>query len=850
MYFTTRPNTVFILVGPSMSGKTTFAKALLNALHRSAKARGINFQTSHLNSDEIRHNLLGEDYGNELLTDRHSPAMLEVSKQAFEVLMAQYKAVISYPVNHDFIVVDTTGLDEQFRDNIREAGLAQGYNVELITFEYSKAEALRNVDKRYHEGILWQLERMKKKVLPNLKSRLYTNRTRIQERSLTKWNNLVVSVENIDILSKCLLHLPKDRTLAVIGDMHEHVQGGLALVDILETKYKDAQIVWIGDYLDKGNQTAITLQFMRERAAQGDIFVEGNHESYVARRLRKEIEPNPEVEEKYITSLKVLGAEENQELRDIFFDLYDNHTVPFLKVTVTDGRTMFLTHAPCEEVHLGKLTFNARRAQRNLNKNYRRPEADPREQYQFIFDEANPIHPLHVFGHIAHSSNYLNFRNKIFLDTGAVYGNRLTALVYSNNEYKFESVPTIRLDLTDKQLPEDAATPIKVAKEFNLHDYDLDEKDFRFLANFVKNGARFISGTMTPAPKTETQLESLEAALDYYAVRGVDQVILEPKYMGSRAQLYLFKGEPEKCFMTSRNGYKIFPDRVPGLDELIKKEYDKYMILNAKEEVTWDAILILDGELLPWSALGSDLIDKQFTGYQALVENELSILQGDSWFQELEFGELELDGKERSFKVKPDMKNLMCELSKFKEALSHYSAPVGDDPDLLQKPLEFRAFSVLMMDGVELVRCNQSEIFATINDDPTHIVFLEQLLGEDRDKEIGLAYDFYDRLTVDKHMEGVVVKPLEYTTELDEKSVLPYMKVRNEEYLRLVYGYDYHNRYEKLRNGKNIKNKARLSMTEWRLGVAMLTAQPNYLKENVIKMIASMKEEKTLDPRL
>jgi hypothetical protein len=39
-------------------------------------------------------------------------------------------------------------------------------------------------------------------------------------------------------------------------------------------------------------------------------------------------------------------------------------------------------------------------------------------------------------------------------------------------------------------------------------------------------------------------------------------------------------------------------------------------------------------------------------------------------------------------------------------------------------------------------------------------------------------------------------------------------------------------------------------MTEWRLGVAMLTAQPNYLKENVIKMIASMKEEKTLDPRL
>jgi predicted kinase len=842
MYFTTRPNTVFLLVGPSMSGKSTFAQALVKAIDRSANARGFNFQSTILSSDANRQWLLGSD------TDRHAPAMLEVSRQAFEMLMAQYKAAISYPVNHDFVIVDTTGMDEKFRDDIRELGQAQGYNVELITFEYSKAEALRGVAPRYHDGIKWQLDKMKKKVLPNLKARFYTKRTRIQERSPTKWTDLVLSIENIDVLAKCLIHLNEEDTLCVIGDMHEHVKAGMALTDMLDTEFKDAQIVWIGDYLDKGMQTADTLRFMQERVAQGDILVEGNHESYVVRRLRGEIEPNPEVEAKYITSLAVL--QQDEELRKIFFKLYDEHTIPFLKVTVTDGRTMYVTHAPCEEVHLGKLSPFARRAQRNLNRNYAKPEADRRESYQFIFDEASPIHPIHVFGHIDHTSSHLSYKNKVFLDTGAVYGNKLTALVYKEGVYDFRAVPCDRLDQTDRGPNPDATTPIKIEKEFSIRDYDLDDKDIRFLNNFTKNGARYISGTMTPAPKTETQLESLEAALDYYAMRGVESVIMEPKYMGSRAQLYLYRHAPEQSFMTSRNGYKIFPDRVPGLTELIQKEHDKYVKLAVDGQLVWDGTLIIDGELLPWSALGKDLIDRQFTGYGALVEHELCTLHGDPWFQELEFSELELEGKERFFKTKSDTKMQLGELKKFKEALVNYTADVGTDVNKNEQPLQFKAFSILLMDGFDMTGVDQAGVFDIINDDPVHIVYLEQLSGEGRDKELAFAYDFYDDLTIGKKMEGVVVKPLEYTAEMNDKSILPYMKVRNEEYLRLIYGYDYKNRYEKLRQQKNIGGKAKLSMTEYRLGKAMLTAEPNRLKENVVKMIASMKEEKTLDPRL
>lgn len=839
MYFTTRPNTVFLLVGPSMSGKSTFARALMRAVNRAAEARSFRFQTTILSSDEIRYDLLGRN------DDRHAPSMLEMSKQAFDILMARYKALISYPVNHDFVVVDTTGMNEVFRDEIREAGLAQGYAVELITFEYDKAEALRNVPPRYHDAIKWQLDAMKKKVLPNLKASKYTKRTRIQEKSPTKWSDMVVSVENIDTLSNCLLYLAKDESVAIIGDVHEHSLGANAIISKLYD-YKPKYTVWVGDYLDKGHNTEFILRFMLSRTIAGDIFVEGNHESYVARRLRGEIEPNPEIEEKYITSLALL--QEREDLRKIFFEIYDNFTVPFLKITAQDGRTVFVTHAPCQEVHLGKLTAFARRAQRNLHRESKykaKPGEviDQRVDYEFIFDEANPIHPLHVFGHIAHSSTRLNYKNKIFLDTGAVYGNKLTAFVYKNNNYEFVSVATERQDTTEQTLNADATSPIKVVKEFDIREYDLDERDFRFLNNFIKNEAKYISGTMVPAPKTETELESLEAALDYYAVRNVEQVILEPKYMGSRSQLYLFKGAPEKSFMTSRNGYKIYADRVPGLQELMDKEYEKYFNSVGDDGLICKESLILDGELLPWSALGKDLIDRQFTAYEVLVAHELNTLENDEWFAKLEFDDLtELKGKERFFRSKPDVHAKQGDLSKFRVALSHYSQAATK--------LEFRAFSVLSVDGKDWMDKDQSSVFAAINDDTYMTLFTEDLLGEDREDALILPRKFYSELTTDRNMEGVVVKPLVYTKEMEERGVLPYMKVRNEEYLRLVYGYDYHSRYEKLRQQKNIVGKSKLSMTEYRLGRAMLTAEPNKLKEAVVKMIASIKDEKKLDPRL
>jgi hypothetical protein len=103
--------------------------------------------------------------------------------------------------------------------------------------------------------------------------------------------------------------------------------------------------------------------------------------------------------------------------------------------------------------------------------------------------------------------------------------------------------------------------------------------------------------------------------------------------------------------------------------------------------------------------------------------------------------------------------------------------------------------------------------------------------------------------TEDEKMEGVVIKPL--GLDLSKPLEIPeYMKVRNERYLTLIYGYDYKRRYDRMVATKNISNKVRISITESNLGRKMLAATDDERPEFIVKMITQLNQEKELDPRL
>jgi predicted kinase len=856
------PHTIFLLCGPTHSGKSTFAEDLMHLADYAVLTSKI------ISSDTIRRKLLSlsnvSSYGGYGKDSRYSDGMGAVSKQAFDMLMTELKVLVSYPISTEIIVVDTTGMDENFRKEVKKIGNNCGYKVVLVTFEYkSRSDYLPGKDVSEEARFIIQKSVMKfrSKVLPAIPVRDFDGRLRIKSKlsfgwdlhggedgDVDLWDENASSVkakekqelfhgctdlgyENEAVVKGSWLEAAAEQeerlrsgppVYAVIGDSHECTEELKTLIDKLETEIPFVRIVHIGDYLDKGGDTVGMIEYMYDRLGKGDIIVQGNHEAYVVRKLRGEISStmDPELEKDYFSSLQVLndGSRLANDLKEKLFTIFDS-SKPFAILCDYDekgGVYVIVTHAPCSNKFLGKVHDEALRNQRNYRVEDR--SKPTLEELAWMYKEADFSHPIHIFGHIAHKvtdkAKGIRYKNKVFLDTGAVHGGGLTAAIVTGGRIKtYISVPS--KERFKSELPENLGHGPINTKVFNIYDYDLDPRDLRLLDQVMDNGIKYISGTMAPAPSGGDKLEPLSGALDWYKKLGVKSVVLQPKYMGSRCQMYLFKEGPEKTFATSRAGWII--KGVQGKDEEGYKAFLSSVWETHKKSIETLGDLILDGELLPWHALGAGLIDKNFTPYGSLVNSQLETLSGDEGFKAL-----------TGFKEVFNLEEKKDHLNRFNHALGLYASP--GEP-------EFKAFNILKPSLVE----SHLGRFMAINPDECRVVYLEN------ENALEEAQIFFDKLTVGQGFEGVVVKPM-----FEGDCELPYLKVRSEEYLRLVYGYDYLDpkRYSRLVRQKNISGKVRLSIQEHKLASAMLTSEGDAKKEIVVKLIGSMKEEQGLDPRL
>jgi len=807
-------HTVYVLCGPTFCGKSTFAKRLQSAL-------STNGACQILSSDAFRQQLLGNLWVDAYNIHHHDPRMSEMSREEFNLLYTQYKSLLAFPVVCPYVIVDTTGMNEKFRQDMVKIAKDAQYKVVLVTFEYrNTSEYYRYVDEADRRIAGFSVDRFRRKVLPELKARDFDARVRIRDRDFE-----LVLVETEP--SGFHFIQGEQEVVCVIGDTHESVK---ALTELLEKVRGQVNctsritFVHVGDYLDKGGNTIemVNLMFQLVTTAEPDrpadrhILVSGNHENYVYKRLKGQLPENKALESAYFTSVEALTADPRVATK--FFTLWEHYTFPFVQIIGEGQRTLYVTHAPCQEKYLGKTDDFSMRQQRNL---YRKDfNEDSRKSYEWLFQEANYSRPVHVFGHVAHANPTLEFKNKIFLDTGAVYGNQLTAMLWQHNRYEFVQVKPEALCATDREdgLSKVANVMEREEKPFNIQDYDLEPEDLRFLNGAMRNGVKYISGTMAPAPSTATDLESLDSAFDYMRRHGVVEVVLQPKYMGSRCQFYLYSDPEKKSFAVSRNGYVI--RHVEALHKELERWKTKVKGIAPDD---WSEV-ILDGELLPWSALGKGLIDDHFHSYASLVKDELNTLAGDADFLKL------------GLETTETLEKKLGQLKVFNETVSLY------DGETTEETLEFRPFDVLSIDGPELANLGPHMAFLTVSDDEPLLVALED------EAQVEKARAYYANLTVEHGMEGVVVKPTGWKAE--GHTAPPYMKVRNPRYLTLVYGYDYEDRIERLCAQKNISGKVRTSIAEHKLAMQMLTASEDGRKECIVKMIGELKREKTLDPRL
>lgn len=418
-------------------------------------------------------------------------------------------------------------------------------------------------------------------------------------------------------------------------------------------------------------------------------------------------------------------------------------------------------------------------------------------------------------------------------------------------------------------------------KKKKISDFEQDVMAKR-IYHLIKDKVNFISGTVAPAPSSKNtdylNIEDLKIGLTLLLEAYSDNLTLsvQPKYMGSRCNIYLFNAQPDKSYSVSRNGYVISCSRINMIPiyEKLQTQLDEWMELNSIQMV------ILDGELLPWSALGKGLIENDFLPVRAGLESEIECSEKynfDFHYEQMvknlnqlipgkEFGRMEkqvamekIPAQYPTYQAYWSSRMLHQNTNTIKQLSSIYS----DQLDLyaVDKELDYKPFGILKIiykDGTESIplldrTISQSEMYRIVSSGLKSDEQLVVTLNKDNfDESYNQIKMWFDTKTGNEGFEGIILKP-----DFVEKDKIPLMKVRNQDYLTIIYGYDYklESNYRNLVNKKTTRYKIAQSIKEFKLGLNLLTMKYTNLdsdeyKSRLENFILCELDGANLDPRL
>lgn len=485
-----------------------------------------------------------------------------------------------------------------------------------------------------------------------------------------------------------------------------------------------------------------------------------------------------------------------------------------------------------------------------------------------------------VYGHTpVPEAQWLN--RTIDIDTGCVFGGKLTALRYPEEEI---------VSVKAKQIYCEPIRPLHFNESVQHLDaqqaYDdvLDIKDVigkRIVQTRLKSNitireensiaalevmSRFainpkwliyLPPTMSPC-ETSTLPEFLEypvQALNYYKKRGVKTVICEEKHMGSRVVLVICKDEAAafKRFGVENEGIGVCYTRT-GRNFFNDAEIEKVFLSRVNQCLTnahfWDKFhtdwVCFDAELMPWSAKAQALIKEQYASVGAAASGALPVVE-----------------KALQMAVDRGIKDALPSLEKFSQknkaiekyvhAYQNYCWPVTSIDDYKLAP-----FHILATEGQVHFDKNHQWHMKTIQeiskgDDQLFMATPHKILDLTDSKSFEEAVQWWLDLTQNGG-EGMVVKPYDFITYGTERVLQPAVKCRGKEYLRIIYGpeYDAPENLERLKN-RSLSRKRSLAIREFALGLESLERfvkkEPlRRIHESVFGVLALESED--VDPRL
>jgi len=666
----------------------------------------------------------------------------------------------------------------------------------------------------------------------------------------------------------------------VIGDVHGCFDELTALLAALGyavdghgvTPPLGRKAVFLGDLVDRGPKTPDVLKLVMGMVAAGTaLCVPGNHDVKLLRKLRgKDVQITHGLAE----TLAQMGVEPPEFSAEVkaFLDGLVSHYL-------LDGGRLVVAHAGMKAEMQGRGSGQVREfalygETTGETDEFGLPVRYPwAEGYRGTADV--------VYGHTPiPAPEWLN--HTLNIDTGCVFGGRLTALRYPERE--LVSVPALATYAEPARpfLPAEESAPALTAQQ--QHDDVLDIEDVlgkrlvgtRLHGNVTireENGiaalevmSRFAADpkwliylppTMSPSETTKEAglLEHPAEAFAYYRAQGVPTVVCEEKHMGSRAVVTVCRdrGAARARFGVEGGGIGVCVTRTGRrfFDDVdLEREFLSTVRAAMDGSGLWDELatdwVCLDCELMPWSAKAQELLRQQYAAVGAAMAAALppAVAALESAAGRAEGVGPLLD----KYRARQTM------AGQFVAAYRRYCWPVSGLSDLRLAP-----FHVLASEGAA----------HTDRDHLWHMATLARLCAADATglllatphktihvtdaDSVASGVSWWEELT-DRGGEGMVVKPLDFVARGGHGLAQPAVKCRGREYLRIIYGPEYTapENLERLR-ARGLSGKRSLALREFALGIEGLERfvrrEPlRRVHECVFAVLAL--ESEPVDPRL
>ena len=661
-----------------------------------------------------------------------------------------------------------------------------------------------------------------------------------------------------------------------IGDIHgcrselETLLGelGYAIERDAEGRPTDAahpegrKVVYLGDLVDRGPDTPGVLRLAMGMVRNGHaLAVPGNHESKLVRALRgKKVQTSHGLAE----SLTQLAAEEPEFRREVeqFADGLVSHLV-------LDDGNLVVAHAGLIEAYQGRASGRVRSFALYGD------TTGETDEYglpvRFPWAENYRGRAMVLYGHTPTlEPEWVN--NTMCLDTGCVFGGKLTALRYPERE--IVSVPAERVWYEPvKPLAAAAAAPIAERAAGVLSIDDVLGKHIVETRTHGRVGVReeyaagalevmsrwaidprwllYLPPTMSP-PNTsnlESLLEHPAEAFATYRKDGVDEVICEEKHMGSRAVILLTRNPDRfdapagwRGVVHTRTGRPFFSDELADaflarLDAAVDSAG-----LWSELETDW---LMLDAELLPWSLKAGDMIRQQYASVgaaaTAALPKAVRVLE-QAAANGIPVGELVDRTRSRQQNAEG-----------YVRSYRNYAAPSDGLTGVQLAPFQVLATAgATYSDRSHAWHLSVADRLAAA--DPEFIRPTTSMIVDLADAEsVDAATRWWESLTASGG-EGMVVKPLANLIRGPKGLVQPGIKVRGREYLRIIYGPDYTEPHNLLRlRERNLAHKRSMALREYALGIEALerlaAGEPLWKIHQAVFAVLAMESE-PVDPRL